>query len=253
MKQLNKETRGLHKKPWHKKWWVWLLIVIGVIILIIVQGFFNEVSRIRLELEAGNIDPYLFADESTRSELPDITPHAASPDVESRDDPFKGPANASVVVVEFGDFQCPFCRQSFPTVRELSEKYKTQVKFIWRDFPLSSVHPDAQAAAEAGECAQEQGGFWAYHDTLFINQHDLSADALVRYAQQVGLDSDSFSNCLTSRRFEQEVIQDLQAGISAGVQGTPTFFINGERLEGAIPSNIFKQILDEALKAVELP
>lgn len=243
---------GTPKKKWYKKWWVWLLVVIGLFILVLVQGFLNEVDRIRLEIEAGNIDPYLFADDSTRAELPSIAANAETPDVESRDDPFEGPVNASVVVVEFGDFQCPFCRQAFPTVRELSEKYKTRVKFIWRDFPLSSVHPDAQMAAEAGECAQEQGNFWAYHDALFINQHDLSASALVRYAQQVGLDATAFSACLTSRRFEQEVTQDLQAGLRAGVAGTPTFFINGQRLEGAIPTSIFEQILNEELRAAEL-
>jgi len=212
------------KKPWYKKWWVWALAALLLLLFYLSTVFLTQVSQIADAIRTGQIDPATFASQVTRGDFePSAGQGSVSINVETSDDPFLGPVDAQVVIVEFGDFQCPFCRQAFPTVRELANKYKDTVKFIWRDFPISNIHPDAQLAAEAANCAAEQGSFWAYHDALFINQEDLSRSALINYASQIGLDNASFVSCLSSRKFQTEVLADLQDGLTAGVTGTPTF------------------------------
>jgi protein-disulfide isomerase len=167
--------------------------------------------------------------------------------VATTDDPYAGDPNAKVVVVEFSDFQCPYCSQEFPTVRELINVYKNKIKFIYRDFPVSDKHPNAQKAAEAADCAFAQGKFWEMHDKLFINQSDLSNAALKRYAGEIGLDAAQFNSCLDSGTYASEVQKDFNDGYAAGVQGTPTFFINDRKFEGVVSLDTFKQIIDQLL------
>ena len=162
---------------------------------------------------------------------------------DSEDDPFLGPEDAEVVVVEFSDFQCPFCRASFPAIREIISRY-SEVKYIYRDWPVDDVHPEARRAAEAAACAHEQELFWPYHDRLFQNQHDLTDESLVLYARQVGLDVDAFTECVNEGRFAAEVEEDRQIGIRLGVRGTPTWFINGEKIEGVIPREGWEQLFN---------
>ncbi len=167
------------------------------------------------------------------------------------DDPFLGPEDAPVTIVEFSDFQCPYCKrfrdQTFDALRE---QYGDQIRIVYRDFPLSSIHPDAQKAAEAGECADEQGLFWEMHDIIYANQVvGLSVDALTSYAEQIdGLDVDQFAECVSSGKYAEEVAADLRDGTSYGVSGTPTFFINGYRLVGAQPLAAFTALIDQELQ-----
>jgi protein-disulfide isomerase len=162
---------------------------------------------------------------------------------DSQDDPFMGPENASIIVMEFSDFQCPFCKASFPAIREIISRYP-RVKYIYRDWPVDELHPEARKAAEAAACAHEQEFFWPYHDRLFQNQHNLTDEALVNYAKQTGLDVDVFSACLKEGTFAAEVEQDRQIGIGLGVRGTPTWFINGEKIEGVIPQGGWDELFN---------
>ncbi len=173
--------------------------------------------------------------------------------VETADDPSIGPDNAPVSIVEFGDFECPYCHESFPIVRELMNTFEGKVRWQWRHFPLSDIHAQAQMASEASECAGSQGNFWGYHDKLFLNQPNFSNSALIGYAIQLGLDQEKFSTCLTSRTYRDKIERDLTDGIKAGVSGTPTFFINGRKVPGVIPRDIFATILEKAISAAKVP
>jgi len=168
-------------------------------------------------------------------------------DVTSPDDPSIGSPDAKVTIVEFADFGCPYSRESSFVVRSLAQKYGDDVHFIYRDFPIVELHTDAEIAAEAGECADEQGKFWEYHDKLYLNQTDLSEDHLIDLARETNLDVAAFTYCLKSGRYEKEVEEDMTAGVAAGVHGTPTFFINGNRIPGAIPENILDALIQRAL------
>lgn len=168
------------------------------------------------------------------------------------DDPILGDPNAPVTMVEFADFQCPFCGRMFSeTLPQIKEKYvKTgKVKFVYRDFPLSSIHPFAQKAAEAGECADEQEKFWPLHDIIYTRQQQLSNENLKKWAGEIGLNTAQFNNCLDSGKYADEVLKDLADGQAAGVTGTPATFVNGRLVSGALPFAQFEAIIEEALRA----
>jgi protein-disulfide isomerase len=147
-------------------------------------------------------------------------------------DHVRGPLEAPVTVVEYGDFECPYCGQAEPVVRELLRDFG-DVRYVWRHLPLSDVHPNAQLAAEAAEAAANQGAFWEMHDLLFEHQDALSADDLMSYADQLGLDVDRFSEELREHAGAPEIAEDVDSADLSSVSGTPTFFINGQRHYGA--------------------
>ena len=153
-------------------------------------------------------------------------------DVDPQRDHIRGPLEAPVTVVEYGDFECPFCGQAEPVVRELLRDFG-DVRYVWRHLPLSDVHPNAQLAAESAEAAANQGAFWEMHDLLFEHQDALSADDLMSYADQLGLDVDRFSEELREHSGAPEIAEDVDSADLSGVSGTPTFFINGQRHYGA--------------------
>jgi protein-disulfide isomerase len=161
--------------------------------------------------------------------------------------PFKGPATAPVTLVEFTDFHCPFCKQVQPTLDQLLAKYTGKVKLVYRDFPIDQLHPQARRAHEAARCANDQGKFWPYHDRLYANAPKGSPEDLKAYAQEVGLDLPAFEQCFSSRKYQAAVQQDEDAGIRAGVTGTPAFFVNGRLLSGAQPLESFARLIDEEL------
>lgn len=162
------------------------------------------------------------------------------------DDPALGPADAPVTMIEFSDFTCPYCRkfheETFPA---LWEAYPDQLRFVYRDDPILSAESDA--AAEAAQCAHEQGAFWEYHDALFRAQLGLGKDSYIAYAQILDLDMDRFSACVEDRRYQAEVEADARDAAGWGVNGTPTFFINGLRLVGAQPYSEFARLIDAEL------
>ena len=173
--------------------------------------------------------------------------HVANSEGLVDDDPSVGPADAPVTIVEFSDFQCPFCARSAIVVHEILDTYGDQVRFVYRDYPITSIHPFAQKAAEAGECADDQGKFWELHDIIFTNQDRISVDHLKGYAKDLGMDTDVFNACLDSGKYETEVLKDLMDGQNAGVSSTPTFFVNGEMIVGAKPFSVFQAVIDSKL------
>lgn len=160
---------------------------------------------------------------------------------------FGNPA-AKVVMVEFLDFGCPYCLDSFPAVREVMQRYQDRVYFIMRDFPVDELHPRASAAALAARCAHEQNLYWAYHDKLFTQQ-DRHEDAdLRRYAQEIGANMPTFEACLQDRRYADRIQTEIADGLRAGVEGTPTFFFNGVKVQGALNARTLEFILETFLK-----
>ena len=176
--------------------------------------------------------------------------------VSADDDSYLGDEDAPVVLIEFSDFQCPFCRSFWRDTLSLikSEYIDTgKVKFVYRDFPLS-FHPGAMPAAQATECAEEQGKFWEMHDKIFSEQGKLGSGTvqfgvseLKKWASEIGLNAGNFNSCLDSQKYAEEVNNDAKDGQAAGVTGTPGFFINGRSIIGAQPFEAFKSIIEEEL------
>lgn len=164
--------------------------------------------------------------------------------------PSRGPVRAPVTIVKFEDFQCPFCKRAQPTIAQLLTKYGDKVRLVHRDFPIDSVHPAARNAHEAARCANEQEKFWQYHDVLYANAPKANVGDLESYAKQIGLDVQAFDKCMASGKFRNLVQKDVNEGSRLGVNGTPTFFINGRLLSGAEPFDRFAAIIDDELSRV---
>jgi len=163
------------------------------------------------------------------------------------DDPLVGDKKARLVIVEFSDFQCPFCKAVIPTLHQLLKQYDGKVRLIFRDFPIPSLHPLAAKAHEAARCAAEQGKFWEYHDVLFERSPRLEQPELKQYARDLKLDGAAFDRCLDSGKTQAAVSADVVEGQRLGVSGTPAFFINGRMLVGNQPPNAFQQLIDSEL------
>ncbi len=172
----------------------------------------------------------------------------SAPRVEVAYDParVRGNPKAPVMIVEFSDYQCPYCHSVEPTVKELLAKYGDKVSLSYRDFPLTAIHSQALIAAVASRCALEQGKFWEYHDQLFASSK-LEKDDLIEYARNLKLDDKQFGSCLTSEKYKADIDKDLQEGKKAGVNGTPGFFINGVALSGSQPKDAFTRVIDDEL------
>jgi protein-disulfide isomerase len=165
--------------------------------------------------------------------------------------PSRGPDTAPVTIVEFSDYQCPYCGRAEPVIREVLQRYPEKVRLVYRHLPLDSIHPMARGAAEASVCAEEQGHFWEFHDLLFANQRELEKDALSKYAKEAGLDVSAFEACLSKPEVKQRVQGDVDAAESLGIRGTPAFFVNGIQLSGAKPVEEFVRVIDEELARSE--
>lgn len=197
------------------------------------------------------------ADQRT---VPALTETQNPPDAD--DDPFMGSENASITMIEFSDYQCPFCRTFFNETLPLIKKNyidKGLVKFVYRDMPLTSLgHTDATPAANAAECAREQGGdemYFAFHDLIFEGENKLGygtvsipEESLYTYAKELSLDETAFRECQEGQRYYEEIAADTSAGRAAGMRGTPSFIINGQMIVGAYPYESFEQILNELLE-----
>ncbi len=166
------------------------------------------------------------------------------------DDTIKGSADAPVTIIEWSDFECPFCARFYEqTLGQIIEDYieTGKVKFVYRDFPLNSIHPNAQKAAEAAECADEQGKFWEMHDMLFEKGVSGGVASFKQYAEDLGLDTAEFNDCLGSGKMALEVAKDMRDGQAMGIGGTPGFIINENLVTGAQPFSVFKQVIEGEL------
>lgn len=195
--------------------------------IFIIWHYYRQINNIDLAAQIWNSDQIETVDRKL---------------LETADDPFWGNADAKIIIVEFSDFECPVCKKMMPILRELNKEYPNQIKFIYRDY-LNNIN--SQKTAEAAQCANEQEQFLTYHDKLFLNQGSLNVDNLKIYAKEIGITNiGRFNDCLDSDQFEMEVQQDYQQAIALGVQGTPTFFVNGIKVEGARPKEFFEQIIE---------
>ncbi|MBI5193587.1 MAG: thioredoxin domain-containing protein [Nitrospirae bacterium] len=219
-----------------------------------VNALKKEVQELRKDVDAIKAKAVTAKPEEPQQETPEVT-------VSMDDDTVWGNSDAPVVVLEFSDYQCPFCKRYYKnTLSELDKDYiKTgKIKYVFRDFPLE-FHKQAPKAAEAAQCAGEQGKYREMHDKIFDNQSTIQVDDLKKYALEIGLSADSFNSCLDSGKYTGEVNKDIDDGRKAGVSGTPTFFIGkaplkgkeftGQRIVGARPYSAFKQIIDTLLQA----
>lgn len=169
-------------------------------------------------------------------------------EVAEADAPSFGPVDAPVTLIEFSDFQCPYCNRLLPTINKVKEEYADKVRIEFRQFPLERIHPAARVAAEASLCADEEGKFWELHDAMFADFRNLSRDRIVEMGGEIGL-GDSFVACVDEGRHSDRVTADLQAGREAGVSGTPAMFINGRFISGAVPFDRVSAVIDEELAA----
>jgi len=248
-----KTSRGLHGPS--------LGIGAGIAIVSIISAF--------LAVDIMDTSPELQFEENSPTLTPRPTPQPTQPPGPQiiqgllDDDPVKGNPDATVTIVEFSDFQCPFCKRFHETTLPLIlENYVDtgKVKFVYRDYPIQGLHPNgAIPAALASECADEQGMFWQYHDKLFQTQKNwerLAAENVVNelktFAEELGLDTNQFNDCLISGKYLDEINNDLQDGTSYGITGTPGFFIGNEergyiKVSGAQPYSVFQNVLDQML------
>ncbi len=161
-----------------------------------------------------------------------------------------GPNDAPVTLVEYGDYECPMCGAAFPITQELLEEYGDEIRLVFRNFPLTRSHPNALLAARAAEAAAVQGRFWEMHDALYENQSWLEPDDLTSYADNLGLDGDQFISDLNSSKTAERVQEDIHSGMKSGVNGTPTFFINGVRHNGNFDFESLRQAIELELMKV---
>lgn len=183
-----------------------------------------------------------------RAAAPGDAPRAESHGVDVTNDPVLGPDDAPVTIVEFSDFDCPFCsRFATETAPRLRAQYGDRVRWVFLNYPLRSIHPRAYEAALAGECAHEQDRFWEWYDAMFSGRYDTTPGGLRAAAAAIGLDGKRFHACLNDAEHAQEVAADMREAEKFSIFGTPTFFINGRRLEGAQPAEAFAAVIDQAL------
>jgi protein-disulfide isomerase len=195
-------------------------------------------------LQARNAE---FVGELKRKAAVRVLLEAPRAEVVAGSNPARGPADAPVTIIEFSDFQCPYCSRAAATLKRIEEAYPGKVRIVFRDFPLLQIHPFAAKAAEAAGCADEQGKFWPVHDHLFSHQDKLQVADLKQYAVDLGLEATKFNECLDSGRRATEWQGDYHAGETFGVQSTPAFFINGRLIVGAQPYEQFAQVVEEEL------
>ncbi|KQT35564.1 disulfide bond formation protein DsbA [Chryseobacterium sp. Leaf405] len=150
----------------------------------------------------------------------------------SKNDHTQGNQNADIVVVEYGDYQCPYCGAAYPVLKELMKEFGTQIKFVFRNFPLSEIHEYARSAALAAEAANLQGKFWEMHDAIYENQEDMNENFLLELAEKLDLNISQFKKDIESSALAEKVDSDFESGVLSGVNGTPSFFINGNKFNG---------------------
>jgi protein-disulfide isomerase len=167
----------------------------------------------------------------------------------SERDHAQGPPDGPVTLVEYGDYECPYCGKAYPLVKRIQQRMGARLRFVFRNFPLNTVHAHAGIAAQAAEAAAAQGKFWEMHDLLYEHQHDLADSDMVRYALKLGLEVYRFESDLSGEVFAQRVSDDFRGGVRSGVNGTPTFFVNGVRYDGPYDYDSLRAALEQAASA----
>ena len=237
-------------KPWHKKWWAIILFIIATLILILViaSGFYiaDEVKRIK----SSAINQTLFTPSPYQGEglapLDNFISNGVKGEViEGENNYWMGAGKPRITIVEFADFSCPLCKNSFTKIREISLKYKKNVKIIFRDYPM---YEHSLNLAMAARCAGEQGLFWLMHDKLFQNQNITEKSQLSELSNQIGANVNKFNNCLTNKKYLKQIQKDFADAEKLEVTGTPTWFINGQKIAGDIPYGLWIEIVEKLIQ-----
>lgn len=220
----------------------------------------GDLEQIRTELEQVKKELSLIRESLQRRGAQPDQPRRVVAEVSVNGHPIEGKKDAPVTMVEFSDYQCPYCSRFFrSTLPTLKAEYidTGKVRYAFRDFPLDQIHPNARKAAEAAHCAGDQGKYWEMHDLLFQNQQALEIDKLKTYASRLDLDSAAFATCVDTEKYKTKVQKNLEDGVKAGVRGTPSFFvgktrpdgtIQGVMITGAQPAAAFRQQIDQLLQ-----
>lgn len=232
----------------------WIGVLTGFTVISLIFNVVLVTSPLKLpSVQAGNIKNNGTIQDTPSPQNPSAQPPSPSqkPSIQTfeitKDNHIRGAFDASVTLVEFSDFECPFCERHYPTLNKILSDYQGKVRLVYKHFPLS-FHPNSQKAAEASECANEQGKFWQYHDKLFENQTSgFSLDKFKQWAKDLKLNTNKFNDCLDSSKYAQKVQADYQEGASKSVNGTPATFVNGQLVSGALPYESFKQIIDQVI------
>lgn len=240
------------KKPWYKHWWLWLYFFIFTGSLVILSIFADTTTSLvdSLPLDDSSQVALFGVTAEGLTALPGqtsdstLTPEQIQTRLALLDAPYRGATDAPVVIYEFADYQCPYCRESYPILRRLAELYPQTVKVVYVDFPITSIHPLAVEAAHAARCAGDQDAYWQYHDLLFQNQELLSsAEFLTTLAGVLKLDEDRFAGCMNSNIYKNAIESQFNLGLELGVAGTPTYFVSGYRLPGVLPYETWEQVV----------
>jgi len=219
----------------------------GVLLGYIVWGF-DTVKEIPVVVAQQAEGPVVEAPVTPQSQQPQYIRY----DVAHEGFPSIGPEDAPIIIIEFSDYECPFCKRWHEEVYQpLLNAYPGKIRFVYRHLPLTSIHPEAFPAAEAVMCAGEQNAYWPYHDKLF-GGNSLGSDLYIQYAQDLGLDMTMFEACITDHKYKEAVQTDMDFALNLGATSTPTFFINGLAVVGAQPLSVFQQVIDKEL-AGEIP
>lgn len=223
-----------------------------LIILLVVAAFFlgsmwTQVKTLEKGGKSGEEKVAVITPQPTSSTNGEVAGAGKVEVAVNPNDPVKGNPQAKVTIVEFSDFQCPFCGFVEPTLGKIFETYPDKVKLVYKNYPLPS-HENAENAALAALCAKEQDKYWEYHDKLFENQESLKESDLKKYAADLGLKTEDFNSCLESKKYKSQIETDVMEANKVGVRGTPAFFINGRSLYGAQPFEKFQEIIEEELK-----
>ena len=235
MENLNNSGRGETAKKWYKTTWFTVAAILTVLVLILACFFGYAVIRAYMNL--GNQISGI--GEEKDENLP------AAGLVEGSGNYWLGAAAPKITIVEFVDFACPYCRSSFPTIREISQKYKNDVKIIVRDYPVNAEY--SVELALAARCAGEQGMFWPMYDRMFLNQGASGREKIIGLAGQIGANTERFTFCFDNKKYLADIQNDFADGQKLGVAGTPTWFINRYKIEGDIPREIFTRIIEKLL------
>ena len=224
----------------------WIATTVTLFVVLVIGIFVWRVVYYINGLYAGTTDLSQLNFENTVSTISRFASQPVSNqivDVVTKDRPSLGNPHAPVTIVEFADFGCPFSRESSFVMRTLAAKYPDQLYFQYREFPIVDLHPIADKAAEAAECANEQGKFWEYHDKLYQNQNTLDDNSFDQFAAALNLNVPLFHQCYASVKYSDVIQKDMRDGFAAGVRGTPTFFINGNRIPGSIPQDVLEKVI----------
>ena len=244
------ESRIPNGGHWWERWWGVLLLGLMVLVVVVVLGFGFIVGYYFWQIKQGKGGEIVkMLNEKNPFSQENSEVKKKREDLELADSPFLGNPKADLVIVEFIDFKCPNCLAEDPIIRKVAQKYWSKVKIIVRDFPAESLHPGASELALLASCAHAQGKYWALHDIFFANQvqlsESLSEDKIKGLLDQAGVDFNQVKQCLSGSQVQMRVNRDYATGFKYGVQGTPTFFINGVKTQGVISGEAWDKFLGE--------